>query len=411
MGARALGELRPAPSYRQLLLLDGFARLAVAALCARVALSMGQVTVVLLVLEQYRSPGLAGLAVCLSIAPGLLVSPLAGALLDRYPRVRLIRVDHVVAALSLLLVAGLSATGRLSPWLLLTALTVSSLTTPLSDTGTRAMLPAVVPSRLWDKANALDSGGYVVAGLLGPPLGGVLVGSAGPAVAIVVTGALHACAALTVGGVADPRRTEADGGALAGRVLDGLRYVLAHPTLRGLAVSVSLRNVGPGVLVVALPALAAQRLHAGPAVIGALFAVLGLAGVISGVVSGSASTEGRERNLLAGGIAGSALGLAVVATADTVAQTVIGMIVIGLSTGPLDVSLFSLRQRCTEVTVQGRAFAVSMALNYVGLPLGSAIAGPLVQWSPGGALALAAVTTALAAALSLLLVPRSAAPR
>ncbi|TMD00380.1 MAG: MFS transporter, partial [Chloroflexi bacterium] len=352
MGARALGELRPAPSYRQLLLLDGFARLAVAALCARVALSMGQVTVVLLVLEQYRSPGLAGLAVCLSIAPGLLVSPLAGALLDRYPRVRLIRVDHVVAALSLLLVAGLSATARLSPWLLLTALTVSSLTTPLSDTGTRAMLPAVVPSRLWDKANALDSGGYVVAGLLGPPLGGVLVGSAGPAVAIVVTGALHACAALTVGGVADPRRTEADGGALAGRVLDGLRYVLAHPTLRGLAVSVSLRNVGPGVLVVALPALAAQRLHAGPAVIGALFAVLGLAGVISGVVSGSASTEGRERNLLAGGIAGSALGLAVVATADTVAQTVIGMIVIGLSTGPLDVSLFSLRQRCTEVTVQ-----------------------------------------------------------
>jgi len=141
-------------------------------------------------------------------------------------------------------------------------------------------------------------------------------------------------------------------------------------------------------------------------VIGALFAVLGLAGVISGVVSGSASTEGRERNLLAGGIAGSALGLAVVATADTVAQTVIGMIVIGLSTGPLDVSLFSLRQRCTEVTVQGRAFAVSMALNYVGLPLGSAIAGPLVQWSAAMALLLAAAASAVAAALGLVLIPR-----
>ena len=406
MGARALGELRPAAGYRQLLVLEGFARLAVAALCSRVALSMGQVTVVLLVLQEYRSPGLAGLAVCLSIAPGLLVSPVAGALLDRYPRVRLIRADHVVAALSLLLVAVLSATGRLSPWLLLTALAVSSLTAPLSDTGTRAILPAVVPSRLWDKANALDSGGYVVAGLLGPPLGGVLVASAGPAVAIVVTGLLHASAALTVGGVADPPRPEADGGALAGRVLDGLRYVLAHPTLRGLAVSVSLRNVGPGVLVVALPALAAQRLHADPAAIGAFFAILGLAGVISGVVSGSVSTEGRERNLLAAGIAASALGLAVVATADTVAQTVIGMTVIGLSTGPLDVSLFSLRQRCTEATVQGRAFAVSMAVNYVGLPLGSAIAGPLVQWSAATALLLAAATSAVASALGLLLIPR-----
>jgi MFS family permease len=404
-------ELRQAPSYRQLLVLEGFAQLAMAALCARVATSMGQVTVVLLVLHLYGSPSLAGLAICLGIGPGLLVSPLAGALLDRHPRVRLIRVDHVVAATSLLLISGLTWAGRLSPWVLLAALAVSSLTAPLSDTGTRSMLPAVVPSRLWDKANALDSGGYVMAGLLGPPLGGVLVAAGGPTVAILVTGVLYAVAALTVGGVADPRCPRPDGGALAGRVLDGLRYVVGHPTLRGLAVSVSLRNLGPGVLVVALPALAAQRLHAGPAAIGGLFAVLGLAGVLSGVASGSASTEGRERNLLAAGIAGSALGLAVVAFSGSAAQAVIGMVVIGLSTGPLDVSLFSLRQRCTDVTVQGRAFAVSMALNYVGLPLGSAIAGPLVQWSPGGALALAAVTTALAAALSLLLVPRRAAPR
>jgi predicted MFS family arabinose efflux permease len=267
------------------------------------------------------------------------------------------------------------------------------------------MLPAVVPSRLWDKANALDSGGYVVAGLFGPPLAGVLVAVLGPAPAIGITGLLHAAAALSVGRVADPRRTRPDGDDLAGRVLDGLRYVVCHPTLRGLAVSVSLRNVGPGVLIVALPALAAQRLGAGPSLIGALFAVLGLAGVVSGLASGSASTEGRERNLLVAGIAGSAAGLAVVASAGTLVQAAAGMLVIGLSTGPLDVSLFSLRQRCTDVTVQGRAFAVSMALNYVGLPLGSAIAGPLVQWSAAGALGLASATTVVAAALGLLLVP------
>jgi MFS family permease len=409
MSTRTLVERRPAPSYRQLLLLEGFAPLAVAALCARVAISMGQVTVVLLALQEYRSPGLAGLAVCLSIGPGLLVSPLAGALLDRYPRVRLIRIDHVVASLALLTVAGLSWAGRLSPWMLLLALAVSSLTAPLSDTGTRAMLPAVVPSPLWDKANALDSGGYVLASLMGPPLGGVLVAAGGPALAIVVIGALYAAAALTVGGVADPRRARAERGALAGRMLDGLRYVLRHPTLRGLAASVSLRNLGPGVLVVALPELAAQRLQAGPEVIGALFAVLGLAGVASGVVSGSASTVGRERTMLAAAIGTSALGLAVLAGADTLAQALAGMVIIGLSTGPLDVSLFSLRQRCTDVTVQGRAFAVSMSLNYLGLPLGSAIAGPLVQWSAAGALALAAATTVLAAGLSLLLVPRTVA--
>src|SRR5258708_7676013 len=209
-------ELRQAPSYRQLLVLEGFAQLAMAALCARVATSMGQVTVVLLVLHLYGSPSLAGLAICLGIGPGLLVSPLAGALLDRHPRVRLIRVDHVVAAMSLLLISGLTWAGRLSPWVLLAALAVSSLTAPLSDTGTRSMLPAVVPSRLWDKANALDSGGYVMAGLLGPPLGGVLVAAGGPAVAILVTGMLYGVAALTLGGLADPRCPRPDAGAVRG---------------------------------------------------------------------------------------------------------------------------------------------------------------------------------------------------
>ncbi|HEX3604558.1 MAG TPA: MFS transporter [Candidatus Dormibacteraeota bacterium] len=411
MTTRTLVERRRAPSYRELLLLEGFAPLAAAALCARVAISMGQVTVVLLVLQQYRSPGLAGLAVCMSIGPGLLVSPLAGALLDRHPRVLLIRLDHVVAAVSMLTIAALSGAGRLSPWMLLTALAVSSLTAPLSDTGSRAMLPAVVPCRLWDKANALDSGGYVLAALLGPPLGGALIASSGPAVAIVVIGMLYAAAALCVGGVLDPRRDTTRSGALTGRILDGLGYVVHHRVLRGLAVCVSLRNLGPGVLVVALPALAVQRLHAGPEVIGLLFAVLGVAGMVSGVASGSASTVGRERNLLAAAVATSALGLAVVATSDTMVQAVTGMVVIGLSTGPLDVSLFSLRQRCTDADVQGRAFAVSMSLNYLGLPLGSALAGPLVQWSAQAALGIAAAVTAAAAVLGLVLLPRTVTSR
>ena len=43
---------------------------------------MVSLAIVLFVLERYHSPQLAGITVFLSIAPGTIVSPLAGALLD-----------------------------------------------------------------------------------------------------------------------------------------------------------------------------------------------------------------------------------------------------------------------------------------------------------------------------------------
>jgi MFS family permease len=410
MSALTLVERGPAPAYRHLLLVAGFTRLALAALCSRIALSMGQVAVLLLVLQNDHSPGIAGLALCCSIGPGLLASPLAGALLDRHRRVRLIGLDYLTACACLLLIACLAWADRLSPAVLLTALAVASVTAPLSDAGTRSMLPLVVPHRLWDKANALDSGGYVLASVVGPPAAGILVAGGGATAAILVTALVHGAAALTVRTVQEPPGARPARTPLFAGALDGLRYVVGHPTLRGMAVSVSLRNLGSGVLMVGLPALVLHRFHASPWVVGGLFAVLGLAGVATGVASGWASTAGRERNLLAGGIAGTAVGMAVVASAPTVGQVLAGMALIGLATGPLDVSLFSLRQRRTDVAVQGRAFAVSMALNYLGLPVGAAFAGPLVAWSAPGALGLAAAVTAAAAALGVLLVPEAAGP-
>jgi hypothetical protein len=41
--------------------------------------------------------------------------------------------------------------------------------------------------------------------------------------------------------------------------------------------------------------------------------------------------------------------------------------------------MFSMRQRRTDPAWYGRAFAVSMGLNWAGQPIGSAISGPLIH--------------------------------
>jgi len=49
---------------------------------------------VLFVLARFHSPQLAGLAVLCSVVPGLMLSPVAGAVLDRGARVPLVIVDY-----------------------------------------------------------------------------------------------------------------------------------------------------------------------------------------------------------------------------------------------------------------------------------------------------------------------------
>jgi len=61
-----------------------------------------------------------------------------------------------------------------------------------------------------------------------------------------------------------------------------------------------------------------------------------------------------------------------------------------------------MRQRRTDPAWFGRAFAISMSLNWMGSPIGSAVAGPLIGAGLGIALvagAGAAFAAALAAAL------------
>ena len=87
----------------------GFARLYAGLLLGRMGGSMVFVALVLFVLQRYHSPQLAGATAFMAALPGIVVSPVAGALLDRFGRARLVVLDYLLAAAALGLIAALSA--------------------------------------------------------------------------------------------------------------------------------------------------------------------------------------------------------------------------------------------------------------------------------------------------------------
>ena len=102
-------------TYRELFRIPSFPRLATGVLLARTASQMMLLTLVLFVLQRFHSPSLAGITVFLSIAPGVALSPIAGALLDRHGRVRLITLDYLVGTVTLALIAASTSVASLRP--------------------------------------------------------------------------------------------------------------------------------------------------------------------------------------------------------------------------------------------------------------------------------------------------------
>jgi MFS family permease len=384
---------------------------------ARIAQSMVSVALVLFTLAEYRSPALTGIVTAASVLPGLLVAPIAGALLDRHGRTRLVILDYTVALACFVLIGGLSLAHALPVPLLLGITIVSSLTAILSTTGLRSLFPLLVPERLWERANAIDSNGYLVATIIGPPLAAALVSLFGGAVALILIAVVYAAATIAMIGAPDPDTTAASTGNLLRDAWDGVRYTLGNRTLRGLAVSISILNLSGGMVTIVVPLVIIERLALPEVAVGLVFAGSGLAGMVAALVAGRADSRGREWNLLVlpmGGIAVADLLLLAGADAPT---ALLGLLFVagslalsGLLNGPMDIGLFTIRQRRTDPAWMGRAFAVSRGFIFIGYPIGTTLAGAIAAQSIEAAIVVGAVACVAAVIAAAVMIPRREAP-
>jgi MFS family permease len=396
-----------APSYRQLLRQHDIRALLLATCLSRLAGRMFALAIVLYALTRFDSPVLAGWLAFAAVAPGLVISPIAGALIDRVGSASAITVDMAASAILVAVLTMADQVGWANPPVLLTLTGCFSLTSPLSFAGIRALLPRLVPTTALDRVNALDTAINGLTDVIGPALAGVIVGFGGPLIALGAIAIIYAAAAVSIAWFPRSAGAMPHLAPILTLAWRGLLRVVGQPTLRGLAMSYSLYEVCWGVLVVAVPVIAAQRFAggAGAAVAGLLWAGLGLVGGSAALIAGHLRSTGRERQVMVVGMLMTAVAVWPLAAEFGLVGLVIGLMVVGASAGAIDVGLLTLRQRRTDPAELGRVISISMSLNLAGGPVGSALGGVLVTWSLSGTLGVAALASVLAAG-AVVLIPR-----
>ncbi len=401
-------------SYRALLRVPTLGRVLLSMQIARVAQSMVGVALVLFTLDRYGSPAFAGFVTFASVFPGLLISPIAGALLDRHGRIRLVLLDYLVALGAMAVVGVLALTDMLPGSLLLGIAVVASLTSILSHVGLRSLFPILVPEPLWERVNAVDSNGYVAATIVGPPIAASMVALLGGPTALLAIGIAFGLSAAILVGVPEPVAPTASTGRVFADAWAGLQYTWRNSTLRGLGFAITLGNLAHGMTSIVIPLIIIGRFGLSEAVVGLVFAASGISGVTSAFAFGRMSTRGKEWSLLVWPMVALIPTVALLLVAAGQASVPLGlgllvleMLLVGFLIGPMDIALFTVRQRRTDPAWMGRAFAVSMAFNYLGMPVGAALAGLLADRSIETAILVLGVGgSILAAIVAAVLIPR-----
>ncbi|MCU7729245.1 MFS transporter [Actinoplanes sp. KI2] len=267
----------------------------------------------LLVLATTGSPGDAGLVAAAGSLPFLVANLPAGPLVDRWNRHTVLLVSELTAAVAVVSVPIAVLAGALTVAHLAAVAFAVGLCSVFFGLAERAALPLVVPAGLLPAAIAQNEARTRGAGLIGPPLGGLLF-AAGRAVPFLVDFASFLLSALALVLVRrdlkapSPARPQNDAAApapaepaapapapadpAAGRsadrreslwraTLDGLRWIWRQPLIRMTIALLAVSNLVFQALVLILVVLAHERGSASVGVLLGLYSAGGLAGALA----------------------------------------------------------------------------------------------------------------------------------
>ena len=367
--------------------LDGrFARLWAAGTTSALGSGLATVAAPLLVASRTDDPLTVSATAAVSWLPWLLFALPGGVLVDRVDRRRLMIAIDVARVVVVAILALVIATGRVGIPLLFAALFVVSTGEVVFRSASQALLPAVVPRPLLERANGWLFGGTTVAQqLVAGPLGGFLFLLAASIPFWVNAGTYAASAVLItlVAGVYRATATPASTGPLPRRsvrreVAEGFHWLRSQRLLRTMAVLIGLLNVTLTAAVAVLVLVADQRLGLGSVGYGLLFTALALGGLVGALVGDRVVARVSASWTIRIGLLIEALTHLVLATSRNGVVVGAMLCAFGVHGALWGLVASSLRQRLTPPHMLGRVGSTTLFVaaggNCVGALLGGVLA-------------------------------------
>jgi MFS family permease len=359
-----------------------------------------------LVLELTKSPLQLGIVSALQFTPVLFLSPIGGALSDRFAKRRVLLISQTAMKLQAVVLALLVWSGHIRYWHVAVLATIYGLGRALDIPTRQAYVTDLVGRSDLPNAVALNSVVMNGARIVGPAIAGLLIAAFGVAFAFLLNGVsfvavLFALLAVRTEGKPDPA------GRLGIRegVLGGVAYAARTPPVAftlGLMIVVSLLVLNFNVVV---PLVARDVLNQGAHGFGLLMSVLGAGAVVGGFAVALLRTGQPPLSFLVGSAATLCAGLVALALVGHFATAAAVLALLGCAQILFTTGCNTVLQLSAPNELRGRVMGL-YTVTFAGMtPFGSLLVGMVAEHqgvqaacAAGGAIGLLGVAVLVAIA-------------
>jgi predicted MFS family arabinose efflux permease len=234
----------------------------------------------LLVASQTRDPFLVSMALLSQWLPVFLFGVLGGAIADRVDRRRMVVTVNLLRAAVLVVLVTTIVTGNVNIAVVLATLFALGTAETFADSASSTLLPGLVARDDLGLANARMNGAFLLMNqLVAPPIGAFLF-AVGLALPFAVNAACFALGAVLISRLAVAQRERVRESHIGREMVDGIRWLIAHPPMRTLALTIFTFNVTYGAAWSVLVLYATDRLGMQEVGFGLLTTAIAVGGII-----------------------------------------------------------------------------------------------------------------------------------
>jgi DHA3 family macrolide efflux protein-like MFS transporter len=336
--------------------------------------------------QQTRSATMMGLGFVCFILPFLLLSPIAGVMVDRYNRKMMMMISDLAAVTATAGILVLQATGNLQFWHLFVANVLYGLGNTFQWPAYSAAISTMVKKEQYGRANGLMSLMEAGPGVLAPILAGALLpilGLTGLLLIDVVTFFI-AIGALLIVHVPQPEKTvegQKEKGNIWKEAAYGFTYIFKRSSLLGLQMIFFFGNLFSGIGFTVFTPMILLRTGDNSIILGSVNSAMAIGGVAGGIImSAWGGLKKRTHGVLAGWIA-AGIFTAIFGFGTGLSFWVPFAIAQALVSPLINTSNQSIWQAKVAPDIQGRVFSARRLIAWFTQPIAPIIAGVMAdQW-------------------------------
>ncbi len=327
--------------------------------------------------------------------PVVLISPFAGALVDRWDRRRTMIVCELVSAGTIAALALSVATGHLSMWQIYVGVGLTAIANCFLQPAYAASVPLLADRDRLVRLNGLIQTGQGFALVGGPALAGILMQFFGLDSVLWVDAATFVIGAvcLVVARIPRPPRVDEGPQDLVREARDGWRYIAERPGLLGLLSLSAASSFVFAIASIAITPLVLIVANDDKSLLGLQMSLSCSGLLVGGLLIALWGGPRQKIHSVLGFSIFSGLMIALHGAAPSLTLLIVAGFLMFLSIPPAQSANYALWQTKVPSHLLGRCMAMLRMTGEATLPLGYLLAGPLAEYvfepamMPGGALA------------------------